>query len=296
MPPRVTARDLDTGELLNTVGPLPSPTIKQACFPGCSDRITRRRLHHLVEMNFLRRLTIGMYHNGNGRLPYAYGLTPYGAEVLYEKRGVTPRQVLTDVPSPTHVAHTLAVSQFVHTLRQACQRLPLALPAIIFEYDLTDAYRNDPKPTTPYQQRYILHEKFTPVINGQPGKPFSCRADTSFKLVVGQHTLLGYLEADRSTQPLRVLRAKAKAYHQLIAVEHRYRKHWPNLVEPSIRVYCTVESKRRLKSLAAGLLQTPGAELFRIAVTATLSPETILTEPVWYTIESPNSPIPLLRV
>ena len=194
------------------------------------------------------------------------------------------------------MAHTLAVSQFVHTLQQACQRLSLASSDIIFEYDLMDGYRNDPKPTTPYQERYILHEKFEGTTNGQPAKAFSSRADVSFKLMIEQHTLLGYLEADRSSEPLRVIRAKAKAYHHLITVEHRYKKHWPNVAKPSVRVYLTVESKRRLESLAAGLLRTPGAELFRIAVMATLSPESILTEPVWYTIDAPSTPIPLLRV
>ncbi len=292
---RVQERDLDLAQLLNKIGLGDTPMFAQHVFPDCSDRVRRRRLAILVANGILARLTIGEYHNGNGRIPYVYGLTEKGAEILAERRDVAPRQLVTDTNSPRHVAHSLAVSQFILKLLKACQALGLEEPKLIFEYDLTEQFKTDPQPTTPYQQRYILHEKFTPSENGNgTPKPFSCRADASFLFCYQEYTFIGYLEADRSTEPRSVIRAKARAFHHLINVEHRYRKHWPNMDSPSIRVFFMTRNKRRMHSLLSFLAGCQGAELFRFAVADKLTQPTILTAPVWHAVDRPNEPRPII--
>jgi hypothetical protein len=63
---------------------------------------------------------------------------------------------------------------------------------------------------------------------------------------------------------------------------------------PSIRVFFVTKNKRRMQGLLSFLAGCQGAELFRLAVADKLTPATVLTEPVWHTVDRPNDPRPII--
>jgi hypothetical protein len=283
---RLQQRDFAILRLPGRYGVIDSKALESRCFETGS-RVARRRLAKLVAAGLLKRFSVGEYFYSNGRQPYVYALTEHGAEVLVEDDVMDKPRVVGDV-SAQFVAHTLQVSQFLLQLDESAAAAGVQAPAWWFEYDATDSFQADPNPKTPYQQRYILHETFEPPKSRPNAKPFSYRPDAAFFLTYKGHALLGYLEVDRSTEPLRVFGRKLPAFARMVG-EERFRNHWPSLNGQSVTVRCyvTTKSRRRLRSIAQYAVARGGASPLRLASLNDLD-RNLLLDRIWSTVDAPD--------
>jgi len=292
---RLQERDIGILLALAFLGAMDTVAIKRHHFPDSSDRVCRRRMSLLQRFGLVSRSTIGQYFGPSGRQPYVYTLTEEGAEALRTLRGIEDARVLSDV-APQFVAHTRDVARFVSRFNASTTALGIDQAQWRFEYDLTDAFRADPNPNTPYQDRYILHETFQPLNGDGKTKPFSYRADLALLLTYKGRTLIGYVERDESTEPLRVIRRKLRGIARLIS-EKRYTNHWPVSPDarPTIRVYFITKTIRRLRSLMDGLKNEAAARALRFAAEDHLNGN-VLTDQVWYSVAKPKKPGALINV
>lgn len=283
---RLQQRDLQILSDLGRYGLLDGKVLADRHFGG-GDRVPRRRLARLVAENLLQRFSVSEYFYANGRQPYVYALAKRGAEVLLERSPESQPRVIDSV-SAQFVAHTLQVSQFLLRLEESAEAIGITTSQWCLEFDVTDSFRINPDPRTAYQSRYILHETFAAPKGKSHAKPYSYRPDAAFCLSYCGHALLGYLEVDRSTEPLRVFGRKLPAFSRMVS-EQRYRGHWPSLNgQPvTVRCYVTTRSRRRLKSIA-GYLQSRGeAAALRLACADDLK-HNLLTDCIWSTVDAPD--------
>lgn len=271
---------------LGRYGLLDGRNIADRYFDG-GDRVPRRRLAALHREGYLARHSVGEYFYANGRQPFVYALTERGAECAMEHCNVKHPRTLSEV-SPGYVAHTLSVSQFLLRLDESAESAGVETPKWLHEYDLTEAFRNDPNPRTPFQQRYLLHETFTHPVSDKKRKAFSYRADAAFQLNFQGHTLLGYIEVDRSTEPLRKFAHKLPGLVRLIS-EQRFRNHWNNLtgITPTIRCYVLTRSKRRIRSISNYVTTMEGQGYLRFTTEGDLH-RNLLVDSIWNSVESPE--------
>ena len=276
-------------------GALDTVAIHLAYFAGVSDRVCRRRLSFLVLAGLVRRLTVGEYFGPAGRQPYVYTLTEKGAQLLRDLRDIENPRVLSDI-SPQFVAHTRDVANFALRFNASAKDSEIATPQWRFEYDLTDEFRVNPNPSTPYQKRYILHETFQPLNGNKNAKPFSYRPDAAFLLSHKQRFLCAYIERDNSTEPHRVLMRKLRGVARLIS-EKRYQNHWelPTDAKVRVRVYFVTRTMRRLRSLLTALKTASSAAELRFVAESQLD-KNLLTDAVWYSTTKPDKPGALLNV
>lgn len=290
---RLQPRDIDCLRYLAHRGLADAPSVKDAVFANCGDRAFRRRMALLASTGFVHRLSIGEYFADSGRQPYVYSLSEKGADLLRSEAGVTDLRVLGEV-SPSFVAHQLGVTKFLERIEDSASLLGVERPPWRLEYDLTEKFRSDPDPRTPYHDRYVLHERFQPE-NGR-GKPFSYRADASFLLTHNGRQLVGYIERDQSTEPLRVIGSKVNAVKRLIA-EQRFLGHWPQITDekPSIRVFLLAKTKRRVRFILEYVAANGGADMLRCASDGELH-RNVFTDSIWYSVKGGEQPGAIIHV
>lgn len=207
-----------------------------------------------------------------------------GADAIESIAGVRPRRVLRSDPKPETLHHRLAVVQARLALDDGCRALGLALPEWIMEQDRReDALPNDP----PSRQRVLYHE-FT-----AGGKKFTCQPDAACLMQIprdlnqpqaGTTSLLGFLEADNSTERTAQVVNKCPGYGALLE-RREYRRYWPQAEQVPVRVFWVCRSRQRIDSLAASLREKPVAQCFRFTTADELRAETALTLPIWWTID-----------
>lgn len=290
---RLQQRDIDLLSDLARYGVLDSQRLAARHFSG-GDRVARRRFAKLTHAGFVNRFSVGEYFYSNGRQPYVYALTERGAEVVIEEKAIDRPRVISDV-SPRYVAHTLQVASFLLRLDESAVEASIDMPSWWLEYDLTESFRIDPDPKTPFAERYVLHETFDPPQEKPKAKRFSYRSDAAFSLTYRGHVLLGYLEVDRSTEPLRVFGKKLPAFSRMVS-EERFRNHWSELNgQPvTVRCYVTVRSRKRLRSIASYLQSRGQGQAVRLASRSDLD-RNILTDAVWSTVDTPDEKGPVIR-
>jgi len=284
---RLQDRDFDLLRYLGHRGLADARSVKAAIFPGCGDRAFRRRTALLAEAGFVHRMSIGQYFADGGRQPYVYSLSEKGADILRSERGIENPRVLGEV-SPGFVAHQLGVTDFLEGVERSAEAIGVEALRWMLEYDPTERFRTDPDPRTPYHERYVLHERFQSQ-NGR-SKPFSYRPDASFLLTHGGRQLIGYVERDNSTEPLRVIASKMRAVKRLIE-ERRFTGHWPELTDdkPSIRVFLLAKSKRRIRFVLEHVAANGGADMLRCACDGELH-RNVFTDAIWYSIKGGDQP------
>lgn len=306
MPARLTVRDFTLFRLLGEIGCADTPVIRQKIFGDVSERIARRRLSILTEIEHIRRMAIGEYFVDTARRPYVYCLTAQGAQALRHNVGIDPQCLLPEDLNPSYVAHALGVSNFIRIMNDACDSNGIDRAEWMLEYATTEEWELNPDPRMPFHQRFVLHEKLelpevAPNANGNGSKPkksVSCRADAAFLLEFNEHLLTGFLEYDRSTETRAVIRRKVLAYDHMVNRLRRQLAHW-NLPEDSItttRIFFVTRTQRRLQSIVRDLKGRPGAELFRFAHGPSLTVENVLSGNAWLTVDRPDAPAALLKL
>jgi hypothetical protein len=287
---RLQQRDLAILTELAEVGVLDGQTIGERHFEGTrTPRACQRRLrlyagHGLV--NALP-LSVAMDDGRRGRLPSLYRLSRRGAEVLTTLAGIPLQQPAKRDPRPETLLHRLGVAKMRLAVDDACTLRGVTRPRWIMEYDTAP----NPQPRTPAAERFLLYERFPQA----DGRRATCWPDASCLLAVpladgGTHPLVVYWEYDRSTERLTQVAAKMYGYGPLLATQ-AYRKHWPQAIGPTVRVFFVCPSRVRCEHIATAIGRMPGADVVRFTTATDLEPARLLSEPIWRTVDGRLLPI-----
>lgn len=281
----LTTRDIAQLTELGEVGMLTGALLVERHYQGFANRASaerafRRRMRRFIAHKLVTvdRIATALA-TGNGLLQ-VYRLTGQGADLLAELTGTRPSRAGSSPPlNPVTLPHRLGIVTTRLAFDDAHRQLGLPLPQWIFEYDLSPAA----SPTAANDDKFILYESFR-----AGDKRHVCWPDAAARMRLHAEKtfdLLAYIEYDRSTEGRRQIAAKSEPYRLLVA-ERRYERHWQlPLDNPLVRVLFVARSEERIKHLIEALRETRAASLFRFATYSDVSPDRILIEPVWRTID-----------
>lgn len=281
---RLQPRDLALLTELRDVGLLDTTTLHDRHFPAdrtgkaCLRRLALYARHGMVEP-IAPSVSFGLPRGG--RMPAIHRLTPRGAEVLGSFIGDTGRRVASGSPKPETLLHRLGCAQLQLLLRDACTLAKLSPPTWIGEYET----RPGASIRSPLPERFVLCQTYA-----LPTGRWTCWPDAAALVSIPApassepHPLVLLFEYDRSTETLKQVAGKVPGYEQLVA-RGDWRRFWPELVKPTVRVFFLTRSEERIRSVAAAIRELPGADAFRFAVFMRLKPATFFTDAVWQTCQ-----------
>jgi hypothetical protein len=264
---------------------LDTDTIHQRFFPGVTRRRSQQRLQLYQAHGLTRTLVLTVWFgNGNqGRTPAIHCLTERGADAVQVLTGRRPARVLRSEPKPETFHHRLAVVKCRLAVDDACAAAGLLEPAWIMEQDRDPTAKDLP----PFQQRMLYHA----FADGP--KTITCQPDAASLLRIPRDPaqpqtntsdLLAYWEADRSTESRSQILEKLPGYAAVVE-RHAYRRYWPQLQKPAIRVFWVCPSQERIAALCEKLKDAPIAQLFRFTTSEELTPQTALLAPIWCALD-----------
>jgi hypothetical protein len=144
----------------------------------------------------------------------------------------------------------------------------------------------------PAAERFVLYERFALADD----RTVTCWPDASCLFAIplpsaGTHPFIVEWEYARSTESIGQAASKMVGYKQLLA-SGAYAKHWPGVIQPTVRIFFVMQSVARLQNLAEAIAQYPGVcDAVRLATVADLTPQRLLTEPIWRTVQGDCLPI-----
>jgi hypothetical protein len=283
IPLQLTSRDLAVLRAVNRYRYLKTSQIQRLLFPEAATlQTTRRRLRKLAHpaWGYLGRIS-GSAQAGDGRPEMAYCLGEAGAALLNGMgEPLVPYPCSRPAGGGRHLflEHALGISEFRVSLELALREQPvIALQRFVHEDELKthlrrgikkDAYKlynRLPHPRT--QREYVVHPDALLVLaaRGQPAK------DKQKK------QRLFFLEVDRGTEPLRVIRDKVIGY-QLFRQSGAFRK-FGDFAD--FLVLFVTNSERRVRNLRETLTDVPGEADVWIAQDTKISKDTVLKGAVW---------------
>jgi hypothetical protein len=237
----------------------------QALFFG-SRATAQYRLERLYDHGFLERkfLTVA---RGEGRSPTLYILDRRGAEVLRSERGMENLKWWSSSKdlSPLFLEHTLAINDVLVAVIVACRQQGLLLEDWHTEHEIKADY-----------DRVNLKDPIT----GQRTS-IAVVPDAVFAFVAADRRHRCLVEVDRGTEKLEDFKQKVRAYiayHESGQYERRYGG-------KSLRVLTVVDTRfsgqKRLENLKAATETVGGKRRFWFTTLGRVTPETVLTAPIW---------------
>lgn len=279
----ITPRDIQVFGCLALYYVLNRMQIQRLCFPEDGNgRNTRRRLQVLVAEDFIGRARMQIV-DASGQSAPAYYPHAKGVQFLAEYRD-DPALLLTPVqsPHPLHMAHWLAISDFHIALDAAlAAQEEVCCPAWLNEWDVANKDESEP------EKRYRL---YTVV---KDARRIVCAPDAGFVLKKGPAARAYYLELDRNTSGVQQIAAQKTPGYAGLANRDLRSRHFPQATVPGFAVLSVSPTRKRRDKLAAAVSEHPGSELWRFAAMEELTPETVLSEPVWY--DCKRQAMPLVR-
>lgn len=257
--------------------------IQRLVFPQDENgRVTRRRLQSLVSEKFINRQTLQFCHPSQSPAP-VYFPARKGVELLAEHFGdehflTTP----TQSPVPHHTFHWLAVSDTHITFDEAIKRQSLVtMGGWLNEWDIVNKDESIP------EKRFRLYT----LIRESPR--LVCAPDSAFLLSVADHSKIFYLEQDRATSGVAQIAASKTPGYAMLSQAFLHRRHFESTAD-TFSVLMVTPSERRRDALRKAIKDKPGAELWRFAHVADVTPEKVLFEPVWFSCKK-EEPDPLVK-
>ncbi|MBL8163271.1 MAG: replication-relaxation family protein [Anaerolineae bacterium] len=265
-PMHLTARDVAIIQVVNDYRALLGNQI-EALFFG-SRSTAQYRLSRLFQHEFLERHFLTVVSGGPGSSPTVYTLGKRGAQVLIDTLGY--EQNALRLPKKAGFAwgfleHLLKINDVRVAVTLACRAQSWALETWWDE----PIFRANPDHITLTDKRGTSHKK--PVL-----------PDGYFCLRVPQGMARFFLEVDRGSEPHSVFRPQVQVYEAYI----RSGQYQARFAAKSLRVLIVTTTARRLANLKAVTKQAGGDRKYWFSTFAELTPETVLTAPIWQTMES----------
>ena len=279
-------RDVAILTELGEFGLLDTDTIHERHFAGVSLRRVQQRLQLYQVQGLTKTACLSVWFNSDqrrGRVPTIHCLTERGAEAVQEVTGQQPLRLLRGEPKPETLHHRLAIVKSRLAIDDACLKAGLLEPVWIMEQDRDPTATERPL----LQQRHLYH-----AFAGEK-KTITCQPDAACVLRIPRNAmqprantseLLVYWEIDRSTESRAQILGKMPGY-TLLLDRKPYRRYWPQLGNPTIRVFWVCQSDERIAALCEKLRDVPVARCFRFTTAAELTPERALGAPVWQLVD-----------
>lgn len=256
---RLTERDIDVIEAVHLYRILRQDQIQLLFFP--TKNKAQRALARLYDHAFLERKFLPVLY---GRSPTLYVLDKRGADLLRSERGYedlvwynSSKDLKTDF-----IEHTAALNDFRLSIVVSARRQGLEVITWASETQLKADY-----------DRVRL---------ANARRPVSVIPDGYFVLNTSHGKAHFFVEIDRGTETLQRFKQKVRAYvayYESGAYQQRYGTN-------SLRILTVVTGEGRLANLRIATQQvteeTSGRRRFWFALASDLTPETVLSQPVWY--------------
>jgi hypothetical protein len=282
---RVNTRDVAFLAELGEVGVVDTPMVHSRHFPldktgqACRRRLRLYLAHDLI-LSSPHPLSFSSLRGGRPRA--IHRLAPLGAEAVLQATGALPPRIARSEPlKPDTLLHRLGVATVHLAVLDACKQHRLPKPAWILEQDTNP----NVAPDAPFSERFVLYELFRPTETSS----VSCRPDASTLLRIPAAAasswleLIVYWEFDRATETLAKVAHKLESYRLLLQTG-RYREHWPNATNATVRLFFVTPSPERLRHIASTLRQHAASDIVRLTTLSALDPSRLLTEPIWETV------------
>lgn len=274
---RLTPRDLEILRAVNRYRFLRTGQLQRLLFPEASLQATRRRLRKLCHPAYAYLGRIGRQQQvGDGGAETAFFLERAGRELL-ANMGETiipyPRGG-KDCPGILFLEHALELSEFRVRLELALARqAQLRLHRFVSEHELKEHVSRALR-----REAYRLYQRLT---HPRTGREYVVFPDALFVLAgtgrLSEHRRLFFLEIDRGTERLAMIREKVIGYH-LLHGSGAFRKFGDH---DAFRVLLQTNSVRRAHNIRAALTGLTGEGLLWTSATQQITPNSILTGEVW---------------
>jgi hypothetical protein len=242
--------------------------------PAALLRTVQRRLRQLVAADMLRRIEQPVFlSDRTGSMPYVYALGPLGVHIVAEVLGLLEAEMEDAQPhsrerSPSYLAHYLAVQDFRIALLGACQVQGVTVSTWMDEREL----RSDP-------DRVSLKKP-----DGD-SKEVALIPDAFYELHTAKGTLHFFLEWDNANDVIqpsrwerRGIRRKIEAYQALLASDRLQARYGAK----SARITLVTTSAVRLAHMKDVSEALGAGEDFWFAYAGDVTPEALLTTPIWF--------------
>jgi hypothetical protein len=279
----LTERDLAVLQAVDRCRYLRTGQIHRLVFPDCrSNQSARRRLKYLYHNGYLGRVT-PFLQAGQGSAEMAYFLDRTGADCLREA-GLPVRSPPTRDRSArngvrrAYPAHTLDIAEFRVQLECALRDHPiLELHRFVADFELTEPTRD-----AIGNRRYRLHAEVCHPVSKQsyqvyPDALLILRGRGDYRAF----QRLVFLEIDRGTAPLHVIREKVIGYN--LYRQHGIHRKFGRF--DRFRVLLQTSSPKRAGNIRSALTDQDGADLVWVTDVAHVTPETVLEGEVWLDAE-----------
>ena len=258
--------------------------IQRLCFPSDeTGRVTRRRIQTLVDAKLIGKTLMQVVNPQAGTAAPVYFPSRKGCEFLAEYCNddrflTTP----TQTPQSHYLFHWLAVSETHIALNQAIAlQQDVQLVDWLSEWDIANKDESAP------EKRFRIYT----LISETPR--LVCAPDAAFMLAVGGHSMVYYLEQDRNTSGVNQIAASKSPGYAAMLERQLHRKHFPQVTTEAFRVLMIAPNERRRDALKKVMRDKPGSAQWRFASALDVTPEKLLTTPIWYSCE--GEPKPLIK-
>lgn len=277
MPLQLTNRDLGVLKAVNRYRYLRTGQIKRLLFPETATlQTTRRRLRKLSHPSWRYLGRIGPEAQlGDERSEMAFFLDEPGAELLagIGETVIPYPRARTGGAGHFFLDHALGISEFRVSLELALQdETDIRLHRFVHESELKTHLRRGIK-----KDAYKLYHRFP---HPRTQREYVVHPDALIVLAAArkqEQRRLFFLEVDRGTEPLRIIRDKVIGYH-LLRESGVFRKFGDF---EDFLVLTVTNSERRAGNMREALTDVPGEEDIWIAAEERITEQTVLTGAVW---------------
>lgn len=266
-PPRMalTARDVQVVEAVYHFRVLRRDQVQALLFP--SVRTAQRALSRLFQHGFLARQFLPTAY-GEGQSQALYLLDERGADLMAAELGVDRGAVLwtrrNNQVSTPFLDHTLAVNDVRIAIGLAVQRQGWQIERYLDESQLKSQEARDYVQVSTSEQGRERRQRVAVVPDGYFALEFGKRAHF-------------FLEADQATEANKRWATKVKAYLAYWnsgQYQERYQAR-------SLRILTVTTGQKRLANLKETTEEAGGKRIFWFTTFAQVTPERVLTEPIW---------------
>jgi hypothetical protein len=276
-------RDIQVLAEIGELSLLDTKTIHERFFPNVGCRRVQQRLQLYQQQGLTRIVALSVWFNNGdrGRVPAIHCLTDRGADAVESASELRPRRVLRGEPKPETFHHRLSVVKARLAMDDACAAAKLLKPLWIMEHDRC--------PTAVAPDKPLLHQRWLYHAFSNAEKTIVCLPDAASLFRIPRDPrwperdttdLLAYWEIDCSTERRTQIVERLPGYAALVE-QQGYRRYWPQLERPAVRVFWVCRSAERIKALCERLKDAPIAKIFRFTTADELTAAAALVKPIW---------------
>lgn len=247
--------------------------INRLHFPTDHDgRITRKRLRLIHDEGLVSRTNMQVVNPAMGAPAYVYYPSAKGCAFLAQAlKDESFKSVCTLTPNWMYLYHWVEVAQTHSILDQGVTQIEsVNVNNWISEWSIANPDEKEP------EKRFKLFTRL--------GQKLVCAPDAAFVLEKDGFRKAFYIEQDRDTTKSADRVAAQKCHGSAGLCEKRLHvgRHFPTVNVEKFTVRCVAPTPNRRDALKTAFSVKPAAWLCRFASKTELTPETILTGPIWH--------------